>query len=645
MREYYVAFGVPFGFFARGNRAFGLKMDKRKQKLIDALAVIIILLLTLPIAVFCMGKNGSTGGSWDCVPRVTPSGTAKPEYAVYKIVYGEKQSINSVCVNFSRFDKNADGNKLMLTFDFTDSESQAKSTSYIPLSRRQAAVENASEKSYFFVKIIENSGEKSAYVRVGVKQNVSINEIVFLDKSKNPLKAEFFGAITWKNDKYDFYYKDELKGVSSAENSVDARYSAGTGENFENPGEKQAELLTAVTSFLKGDGAGVSSTHAPLGVILTSIGTAIFGAGLFGLNFMNYIAFVSTLIIVYFAAKKFFSDYRFGIAAAAILLFAGVPVSAAIGGAASALALPFVVGALLLAYEYLLYPVKNCKKIAVSGILFSLAFAIDVHSIVAFMALAIVCVSGAKREISAFSGYEKLSGLEREYAREKYVKRTVSVIVRAVCCFLFLPFLIQFISYGISFFAYANYYGELGGNLFAIFAKNTAALFSAAASDESLIFGWLIGLGGETSKYYGENAAKISCNPAVIVLGTAAVVFVSSLVCSYGTKKPLTEKAFSENKYQSVTGALVVFVSFVSCFVSLLIFGVYGAYQTFLYAAAVYCFAIPLSFKCLRAINEKTAFYSLSVCSVVVFVFGAIFFTQILQLDFYPSIAQVIFGF
>ena len=620
-------------------------MDKRKQKLIDLVAVIIILLLTLPIAVFCIGKNGSTGGAWDCAPRVSASGTVRPEYAVYNVVYGEKQNVNSVCVNFSRFDKNVDGDKLMLTFDFTDSESQAKSTSYIPLSRRQSVVENASEKSYSFVKIIENSGEKTKYVRVCVKQNVSINEIAFLDKNGNPLKADFLGAITWKNDKYDFYYKDELKGISSAEYSVDARYSAGTGERFENPGKSQAELLTAVTSFLKGDGAGVSSTHAPLGVILTSIGVAVFGAGLFGLNFMNYIAFVSTLIIVYFAAKKFFSDYRFGIAAAAILLFAGLPVSAAIGGAASALALPFVVGALLLAYEYLLYPVKNYKKIAISGLLFSVAFAIDVHSIVAFVALAIVCVLGAKQEISAFSGYEKLSGLQREYAREKYVKRTVSVIVRSVCCFLLLPFLIQFLSYGISFFAYANYYVELGGNLFAIFAKNTSALFSASISDKTLIFGWLIGLGGETSKYYGENIAKISCNPAVTVIGTAAAIFIIALVCSFRTKKTLAEKAFAENKYQSVIGAIVVFLAFVSCFVSLLIFGIYGAYQTYLYAAAVYCFAIPLSFKYLRAISEKAAYYSLSVCSVIVLLFGVVFFTRILQLDFYPSIAQVIFGF
>ena len=617
-------------------------MDKRKQKLIDLAVAIIILLISIPVMAFCIG-GGGVGKAWDCLPRVTSSGEAKAEYAVYKLTYGEKQTVDSVWVNFSRF--NEKSGKLKFIFDFTDSEEQAKGTSYMELTRRQAVVENAGEKSFRFIKAVENAGEKSAYVRVCIKQCVSVNEIVFSDKDGNSVKAEFFGAITWKNDKYGFYYSDEVKGVSTAEYSVDSRFLLGNGKSIENAGVNQAELLTAVTSFLSGDGAGVSSTHGPLGVALTSIGVLIFGAGLFGLNFINYLAFIVALMLLYFAGKKVFNDFRYGIAASAVCLVLGLPVSAVIGSAASALALPFIIGAFLLAYDYLLYPVKNSKKIAVSGILFSVAFAIDVHSLVAFMGLAVICVLGAKREITAFEGYKTLKGLEREYGREKYVKRTIAVILRAIVCFLIFPFLIQLLSYGITFFAYANYYASLNGNVFAIFAENTKLLFLKSSASDSLIFGWLIGIGSENSKFYGENVAEICSNPFVAFIGAACAIFIIVLVCSFKAQNEKVKKVFEKNKYESVIGSLVLSVAFVSCFVSLMIFGFYGAYQTYLYAAAAFCFSLPLAFKYLCAINEKTAYFSLSFCAAIAAVFEILFFTEIFQLNFFPSIAQVIFTF
>lgn len=618
-------------------------MDKRKQKLIDLIVVLIITLISLPIMAFCLGNGGTLGGAWNCAPRITQSGAEKPEYAVFKLNYGEKQSVYSIYINFSRVENTDD--ELSLIFDFTDSEEMAKSTSHLGITRRQTTVKNASEKSYRFIKAVEKANQRTSFARICLKQNVSVNEILFLDKDGNSIKAEFFGAITWKNDKYGFYEKSEIKGVSSADCSVDARYSIHNEQSIENLGVKQAELLTAVTSFLNGDGAGVSSSHAPLGVIITSIGVLIFGAGLFGLNFMNYVALLSTLILLYFAGKKVFNDFKFGIATVAVCLISGLPISAAIASAASTLALPFIIGAFLLAYEYLMYPVKNSAKIAVAGVLFSIAFAIDVHSIVAFLGLAVICVLGIKREIAAFSNYDELKGLNREYAREKYIKRTTLVIIRAVCCFLILPFLTQILTCGLAFFSYANYYAELNGNVFAIFAKNTSALFSARTGDETLIFGWLIGLGGENAKYYGDNVTKITANPFAMLLGAIAVVFVIVLVCLYKSKNELAQKAFSKNKYESVLGALVLSLAFVSCFISLLIFGFFGAYQTYLYAAAAFCFAVPLSFKYLCAVNEKTAYYSLSVSSVFAFIFEVIFFTEIFGLNFFPSIAQVIFTF
>lgn len=615
-------------------------MDKRKERLADFAAILIIIILTLPILAFCLGSGSGFGEAWNVSPRSTPSGEVRPEYAVFKLDYGEKQTVASVYVNISAA-YSADGEKIEFIFDFTDSEEQAKGTSYLSARRKTASLECSEKTNYKYIKALENIGESASYVRVCVKKSVRVNEIVFVDKNENPVKAIALGALTWKGDKYGYYDISELPRYSAA-CAVDASDSLViSSDGVVNFSDKQAELAAAANSFLSGDGYFISSTHAPLGVVIAALGILLFGTGLFGLCFFNYIALVVSLCIIYFVAKSISEGRVYACVCAGLfgLCFCGI--SSAIGATAASLALPFVLGAFYAAYRYIKSPIKNSKHIALSGALFSLAIAIDFHAVVAFIALFAFAVYGAKEEIRTYSNYELYGGLEREYAREKYKKQTAFIVFKLAAGFVLLSALIQFISYGITFISYSAYYADF--NIFAVAAKNNDALFSTKSENASLIFGWLIGFGGEPSKLYGENAAKVCSNPLAVIIGTVSAAYTCYSACHAKIKsKRLSSVQISVSEKASATDSAFLALWFVSCFFALMAFGFFGDYSSFLYAQAAYCFLIIFAFKSLLAKNEKTVCYCAVFVCVAVILTEVVCFTEIFQLDFFPSIKTVI---
>lgn len=620
-------------------------MDKRKNRLLDLAVIIIIIILTLPVFAFCLGTTGGIGGSWLVEPRITQSGEAKTEYAVFKLEYGENQTVASVYMNIASIGGSASGNvgeKIDFIFDFTDSEKQAKSTSYLSAKRKTASLECSEKTNYKFIKALDGVGEGSSFVRVGVKKSVRVNEIVFLDKNDKPVKAVALGALTWKGKNYGYYDKSELSSSGAAACAADAYGSlAFSSSGVVNFSDKQAELAAAANSFLSGDGYFVSSTHAPLGVVITALGILLFGTGLFGLCFFNYIALVVSLCIIYFAAKSIFEGRGYACVCVGLFALCFCGISSAIGATAAGLALPFVLGAFYAAYRYIKSPIKNSKHIALSGVLFSLAIAIDFHAVVAFIALFAFALYGAKNEIKAYSDYELYGGLEREYARERYKKQTAFIVFKLTACFVLLPALIQFISYGITFISYSAYYVDF--NIFAIAAKNNDALFSAKSENTSLIFSWLIGFGGEEAKLYGDNAAKVCSNPLAVIIGTVSAVYACYFACHAKIKnKRLTGEQISVSEKAAATDSAFLALWFVSCFFALIVFGFFGEYCSFLYAQAAYCFLITFAFKSLLAKNEKVACYCAAFACVAVILTEAVCFTEILQLDFFPSIKTVI---
>ncbi len=612
-------------------------MDKRKQRLIDLAVILVITLLTLPILAFCLG-GGGLGESWHVQPHINPDGEARTEYAVYKLEYGEKQSVNSIYLNVASYD-NENSDKIEITFYFTRSLNNAKGTSVISSASKKASLDASGEDNYLFVKGVDNISETSTYVRVGVKNNLFINEIVFVDKENAVINASFVGARTWKDDKYDFFEKGELSDYG-AKNAVDASDSLRIFEDGAvNFSKKQAELAAAANSFLRGDGYFVSKTHGALGVIFSSAGIALFKTGLFGLSFTSYLCLLCSLIIIYFACKKFFENWVYAACGVAVFVFCGLGISAAIGASASSLALPFAVGAFALALIYLKNPASNPRLIAASGVLFSFALAIDFNALVTFLPLASIAVFGAAREIKAFSDYNDYVGLEREYRREKYKKVAVSSVLRIIACFIVFPILVQIISYGAAIITYANYYSV--DNIFSIIKINNHALFTASKAEDSLVFGWLIGLGSEASREYGSNFAEICANPFVICLGTASIILLTVFALIETRKNNnLKSKIFT---LEGNSGkALTISFSFIACFLSLLVFGLFGAYQSYLYAQTLFCFSIMLAFKYIYEKNQKVARIIAIIACVVCVLFEVVYFTEILQLGFFPSIKDVI---
>lgn len=614
-------------------------MEKRKSRLLDLAVVIIIIILTLPVFAFCLGGASGFGGAWIVQPRTTPSGEVRLEYGVFKLEYGEKQTVAAVYVNAAKTSAKY-GEKTEFIFDFTDSESQAKTTSYISARRKIAELESSEKTDYKFINVLKNVGEGAKYVRVGVKNSVRVNEIVFVDKNDEPVKAVALGALTWKENKYGYFDKSEL-GSNGADCATDAYGSL----EFSSSGavifsDKQAELAAAANSFLYGDGYAVSSSHSPLGVVITALGLLLFGTGLFGLCFFNYIALIISLCIVYFAAKNIFENRVYAYVCVALFALCFCGISSAIGASAANLALPPILGGVYSAYIYVKSPMKNSKSIALSGVLFSFAIAIDFHAIVSLLALLAFAVYGAKREISSYSGYEVYGGLEREYARVKYKKHAAFTVFKLVACFLLLPALIQVISYGITFISYSAYYADY--NIFAIAAKNNNALFFAKSENSSLIFSWLIGLGGEGSKLYGENATKICANALAVIIGTASVAYVCVTVCRAKIKSKQAGGVVTASKKTHLENAAFLAVWFISCFLTLTVFGFLGEYCSFLYAQAAYGFLILFAFKTSCAKNEKATCYCAVLACVLVVLLEAVCFTEIFQLDFFPSINTVI---
>lgn len=93
----------------------------------------------------------------------------------------------------------------------------------------------------------------------------------------------------------------------------------------------------------------------------------------------------------------------------------------------------------------------------------------------------------------------------------------------------------------------------------------------------------------------------------------------------------------SANEIFSVT------IFFLSSFLSLAIFGLYGAYQSFVYSQIACCFSILLAFKLLKDEKEQLACFLAVAVVVIAVLFEVACFTEIFQLDFFPSIATVVF--
>ncbi len=617
-------------------------MDKRRERLFDLAVIIIITILTLPILAFCLGSSSGLGESWNVQPHVSTSGDeVRSEYSVFKLNYGENQTLNSIYLNVAAYEDLTD-DKLELTFYFTNSESQAKGSSVISTLQKTAIIEEVSKNAYRFVSNskLQNLSESSKYVRIGVKNSILINEIVFVDKNNKTIVADYIGSRTWQSEKYDFYYATEL-GELGAAGAVDASdslvFSNSGAVNFS---DKQADLAAAVNSFLSGNGYFVSKTHGPLGVAFASIGTAIFKTGLFGLCFIGYLCLLCSFYIIYFTGKNFFENRIYAICSVVIFAVCGIGISSAIGASASSIALPFIAGAFALAFAYLKNPIKRPKSIALSGILFSFAVAIDFTSISCFIVLAACAVIGLTREVKVFADYNDYGGLEREYRREKYKKALISSVFKAIAAFIVLPILFQIISYGITFVSYAEYYAET--NIFAIIVKNNNALFSASKNDGSLIFSWLLGIGSENAKLFGDNTAKICANSFVVLIGSLSVVFLI-VYAILKSRKQKTQKGQGFFSLASANEIFSVTLFFLSSFLSLAIFGFYGAYQSFVCSQLACCFSILLAFKLLKNEKERLACF-LAVATVVIAVlFEVACFTEIFQLDFFPSIATVVF--
>ncbi len=228
--------------------------------------------------------------------------------------------------------------------------------------------------------------------------------------------------------------------------------------------------------------------------------------------------------------------------------------------------------------------------------------------------LLLCLIPSVKAIIEARKTFYAETGLEKEYARERYNKTLSNVIVKTLVGFFVAPIALMVIAYGIGYFTYTAYYET---NLISAILQNNSALFTSKG--DSFFFVWSLGLGKQTlSNAFGIDSYLVANRAIALVacLSLALIGLAYILLRGKSLSNVNLIVVLNENK----TNYMLLLTGFLTTwFINGLFLG------SAIYANFAICllFAIPsliLLYKLAKTLLKKWLFVTLTVTVCVIFV-------------------------
>lgn len=377
------------------------------------------------------------------------------------------------------------------------------------------------------------------YFQISTKQEVRINEVVFLNQDGKVIKAEVKYAGPNKNANstsepsstitskiYDYRVKaaaalldeqDKFDYSCVKDGVYSTKYAALS--------QREAVTLESVLNILYG-GDFVDDTVNPFGLQLISVGVAIFGGNVLGLRIIPALFSVATILLIFFIGRKIFANDYSGLIFAALYAISGFALSLAGFGGIDAI---FVFFALLsVAFMYKFYDkvlsrrtgFKYYLPLMLSGIFFAVALSVKMQALFVLVALIVIFVLALVKQskLKALSGYE-------------YERKFNLSLVTFIISFLVAGVVWTGLTYVLSISVYSNYYAgtTFGGMIRKIFSMPSRTVATAySTQNASNIFANLLGYKAEklsASHYLFGNTVISALALFSFVYCTAYVVY------------------------------------------------------------------------------------------------------------------------
>lgn len=346
------------------------------------------------------------------------------------------------------------------------------------------------------------------YFQISTKQEVRINEVVFLNQDGKVIKAEVKYAGPNKNANstsepsstitskiYDYRVKaaaalldeqDKFNYSCVKDGVYNTKYAALS--------QREAVTLESVLNILYG-GDFVDDTVNPLGLQLISVGVAVFGGNVLGLRIIPALFSVATILLIFFIGRKIFANDYSGLIFAALYAVSGFALSLAGFGGVDAI---FVFFALLsVAFMYKFYDkvlsrrtgFKYYLPLMLSGISFAVALSVKMQALFVLVALIVIFVLALVKQskLKTLSGYE-------------YERKFNLSLVTFIISFLVAGVVWTGLTYVFSISVYSSYYAgtTFGGMIRKIFTMQSRAVETAySTQNASNIFANLLGYKAE----------------------------------------------------------------------------------------------------------------------------------------------------
>ena len=614
-------------------------MKSEKHSLLGSIALIVIAILCIPLMCFTLGGGSSTSTGWTISPRMGSNGKYLGESVIFEVT----GKVSAAYVNIGDvYNTDEDGN-INFMVDFRSSSQSIEEDDYMQALRKHFSINAGESRNYGWVKLgdLTTLGEK--YIKLTTGQSFELKEVAFVDKDGKQLPTKCYGGYVWKGASRYFTTaaQDNLQSFSL---TADEQNSFGiSGVNALT--YKEAEMLGAISNFISGKGYHVSKTSGPLGVELLSLGVLIFGENSFGLRIIPFIFFVATIYLLYFFAKKIFGGHLYATICAIAFLLSGLGLSLGGIGLSYSPALFFAVASLWFMHRLWCTGISSkvhtwSKNLLMATLFLALAVLCDLTAIILLPMLLVGYWVLFARAVKGFKvAYDSASGLDKEYARERLSKTIGYGILAFILCFLFLPLVLNLLSYLVAYPSYAGYYKTY--NPFVVIAKNIADLYTSNQS--GYFFGWVVGLGSQKlSSFSGE--FYITANKAFTVLSTISVIALG-VVYLLNHKKKLTNGEILVAFKDCSKSILFLLLSFVACYLSMLIFVGKNEYHSFAYLSVISVLVVTCMARLLKGnLKNKTNKAVVIVLSTIVVLFFAAQFVCFTQIAINPTVAKYLYG-
>ncbi len=478
-------------------------MNNAKERLITLIATIVIALILLPMLAFGLGSNDSVNTYWQVTPDVrSDTGVKIQESVIIKntsvltaknsSAEGQKKYVTNLYLFIGNVHEAPNG-IIEITVDQSGNVDLLKNNS--TFKERSYSLEALQGEYLGWVKIPLQSPINQEYIKLSTKQSFEFFEVALLNEDGEALTAEVIGGVTTKNGAHKYYSVKEMANTFSL--VADEQEGFSTQKGLDLLTGDEVSLIGAIDNLTNGKSGYVSNKANAMGVVLTSIGVGIFGNSPFGLRIMGFLFFVATVYLIFFFAKKIFASAGYGAAAAGLYIVAGMGASLVTRSSELSIALFFIVASVYFAYDFYVKS-HNAKELRshsnnliLAGFTFAFALSVSLSSIYVLPLLLVLClIPSVKAIIETRKTFFKESGLEKEYAREKYNKTLSNVIVKTLLGFVIAPIALMIIAYGMGYITYTEYYNA---GLISTILKNNAQLFAHRGS--SFFFVWALGLG------------------------------------------------------------------------------------------------------------------------------------------------------